>query len=101
MEVLILLAIIFTYSSLSSKINDLANSITIKNKKKLPSLQKLIGQNIEIETDDYIDLSTGSNPQGILKEYNDTWIVIEITNNKELYYYRINNITSINIINNN
>lgn len=99
MEFLIILTIIFAYSSLSSKINEIANNMPKKDKKSFPSLKELIGKNIEIETDDYIDSSIGDKPKGILKDYNDTWILIEtIGKKKELYYYRLNNITSIDII---
>lgn len=100
MEYVLLMAIIVAYLSLSSKIDKLKNSVQDKNTKhNFPSLKDLVGKNIEIEVDNEIFLN--GNPTGILKEYNDTWLVLETynkKNKKELYYYRLNNITSINII---
>lgn len=78
-------------------------SMTTNNKKRFPSLKELVGKNIEIETDEYLELSYGYSTKGLLKEYNDTWLVIESRDKKdrkELYYYRIKNITSINVIDN-
>ena len=103
MEYLILFAIIIVYSSLSSKISKIMTSMTTNNKKRFPSLKELVGKNIEIETDEYLELSYGYSTKGLLKEYNDTWLVIEAKNKKdkkELYYYRIKNITSISVIDN-
>lgn len=101
MEYLTLIALVMVYSSLSSKISRITNNMSVKKNKKFPSLKELVGKNIEIETDDYYDYTFNLKTKGILKEYNDTWIVIESLNKqneKELYYYRVNNIKSINII---
>lgn len=99
MEYVLLMAVAVAYLSLSSKIDQLKNNISDKNSKHnfLP-LKDLVGKNIEIEIDEIV---FSGNPKGILKEYNDTWLVLESynkKNKKELYYYRISNITSINII---
>ncbi len=99
MEYVLLLAIIATYLILSSKIDKLKNSLTDKKpKRNFSSLKDIVGKEIEIESDalDFID-----NPKGILKEYNDTWVIIETynkKNQKEICYYRLNKITSINVI---
>lgn len=101
MEYLTLIALVMVYSSLSSKISRITNNMSVKKNKKFPSLKELVGKNIELETDDYYDYTFNLKTKGILKEYNDTWIVIETLNKKEekeLYYYRVNNIKSINII---
>lgn len=101
MEYLTLIALVMVYSSLSSKISRITNNMSVKRNKKFPSLKELVGKNIELETDDYYDYTFNLKTKGILKEYNDTWIVIESLNKKdekELYYYRLNNIKSINII---
>lgn len=99
MEYVLLMAVVVAYLSLSSKIDKLKNNISDKNSKhNFPSLKDLVGKNIEIEIDELVLIG---NPKGILKEYNDTWLVLESynrKNKKELYYYRISNITSINII---
>lgn len=99
MEYVLFIAVVVAYLSLSSKIDELKNNIQDKKLKHdfLP-LKDLIGKNIEIEIDEIV---FSGNPKGILKEYNDTWLVLESynkKNKKELYYYRISNITSINII---
>lgn len=99
MEYVLFIAVVVAYLSLSSKIDELKNNMPNKNSKHnfLP-LKDLIGKNIEIEIDEIV---FSGNPKGILKEYNDTWLVLESynkKNKKELYYYRISNITSINII---
>ena len=102
MEFILIIAFILGYSSLSSKITRIASALTIKNKKRFSSLKEWIGKEIELETDDHLELAYGCKTKGILKEYNDTWIVIETTNRKkqkELYYYRLHNITSVNICN--
>ncbi|MCI8778591.1 MAG: hypothetical protein HFI87_05525 [Bacilli bacterium] len=100
MEYVLLITIIVAYLSLSSKIDKLKNNIQDKKlKHDFPSLKDLIGKNIAIEVDE--EAFFNSNPIGILKEYNDTWLVLESynkKNQKELYYYRLNNIISINII---
>lgn len=103
MEYLILFAIIIAYSSLSSKISKIRNNMPISNKKRFPSLKELVGKNVELETDEGLEFTYGCNAKGYLKEYNDTWVVIETTNKnnkQELYYYRLNNITAINVIEN-
>lgn len=101
MEFLILMGLIIVYLSLSSKISRITNNVSVQKNKKFSSLKELIGKNIEIETNDYFEYSFSSKVKGVLKEYNNTWIVIEtITkkNKKELYFYRLNSITSIDVI---
>lgn len=101
MECLTLIALVMVYSSLSAKISRITNNMSVRKNKKFPSLKELVGKNVELETDDYYEYTFNSKTKGILKEYNDTWIVIEALNKKnekELYYYRLNNIKSINII---
>lgn len=101
MEFLIIMVVAVAYGSLSSKLDKILNKQDKDNKKKFPSLQKLIGKNISIETSNELDLVFGSETKGILKEFNDIWLVIETTNKKnkkEEWYYRLNNIVSIDLI---
>ena len=101
MEFLILVGMIFGYSSLSSKISWIMNHMPSNVKKKLPSLKELIGKKILLETDDYLEYTYECKTKGILREYNDTWIVIEVVdknNQRELYYYRLSHITGIRIL---
>lgn len=100
MEWVILFAIACAYSGISSKIDKLGrrNFISCKS---FPSLKTLIGKRIVIETDDNLNLIYDWNIEGVLKDYNDKWIVMECINknNKtELYYYRLSNIVSIDLI---
>lgn len=68
-------------------------------KKRFPSLKELVDKTIEIEIEDnYYSYET----KGILKFYDDEWIAIECinkSNKKEINYFRISNISSIDIIN--
>lgn len=93
-------SLIISHSSLSSKISKVSKLINPPYKKSFPSLKELIGKNIEIESDEYGEFDYNCKTKGKLKKFNETWIVIETTdkkNNKELYYYRLKNITSINL----
>lgn len=104
MEFLILMAIIIAYSSLSSKLNRITNTMpnTLKERKKgFPSLKEMKGKYIEINIAEELELLMSGKTKGILKDYNDTWLVLEMIGKKgkkELYYYRLNNIISIDII---
>lgn len=99
---IIILAIVGAYCSLSSKLDKIINKQFKENKNKFPSLKELVGKKINIETSDQLELVFGSVTEGILKSFNDTWIVIETINKKnkkEQYYYRLNKIVSINLVN--
>lgn len=99
MNFVIIMSILCVYLSLSSKLDKLINNQAKDSKNTFPSLKELIGKKISIETSDQLDLIFESaTTTGILKEYNDKWLVLESTNKKELYYYRLNNIISIDII---
>lgn len=101
MEWVIVFVIVVIYCSLSSKLNKIINKQTLYTKKEFPSLKKLIGKTISIETNDESNLVFGSETKGILKQFNDEWIVIETINKKskkEQYYYKLNNIVSIDIV---
>lgn len=98
---IIILAIIGTYFGISSKLDKIINKQFKENKNKFPSLKELVGKKISIETSDELALVLDNKLEGILKCFNDTWIVIETTNKKnkkEQYYYRLNKIVSINIV---
>lgn len=92
------------FGSLSEKINKINKNLpdnTKKAKKGFPSLKNVTGKKIGIALDDDTALMCGYMTQGILKDYNDTWLVLEACdkeNKKELYYHRIRNIVSIDIL---
>ena len=69
MEFILIIAFILGYSSLSSKITRIASALPIKNKKRFSSLKEWIGKEIELETDDHLELAYGCKTKGILKEY--------------------------------
>lgn len=96
MEWVILIAIVVLYFELSEQIKKLAGEKT--KKKELPSLISLVGSKIEVILKDlYIDGN-----KGILKSFDNEWLVIESFNKlskKEINYFRISNIVTINIIN--
>lgn len=94
MEWILLLAIGISYYSLSEKIKKISIQHA-KNKKEFPSLKNLLNKNIEVE------IINNLSKTGILKKYDDIWIVIETKDNKNglnLNYYRLSNVLSINII---
>lgn len=103
MEYIIIFVIVASHISLSSKIDKLINMRKKESKKNVSSLKELVGKKISIETDEMLSVVYGCETKGILKEFDNKWIVLETINKKdkrELYYYRINSITSIDIINN-
>lgn len=92
------------FGGLSDKINKVMRNLPASAKKEkagFPSLKELTGKRVELTLDDDDALLYGFEAEGILKEYNSAWLVLE-TFNKEgkrvLYYYRINNISSVNIL---
>ena len=99
---IIILAIVGAYCSLSSKLDKIINKqFKEENKNKFSSLKELIGKKISIETSDELVIVFGSAIEGVLKCFNDTWIVIETINKKnkkEQYYYKLNKILSINLV---
>ncbi len=92
------------FGNLSDKIDKIMKDMpdnSKKAKKGFPSLKDVTGQKIEIALDDDTALMYDYMTRGILKEYNDTWLVLEASGKngkKELYYHRIRNIVSINIL---
>lgn len=100
MEYVLLFCIVAGVTSISSKLDKLKKSFE-KEKRRLPSLKALINKTIELETIDNLELNYDLSAKGKLKDYNEKWLVIESVSKKgikELYYYKIKNITSINII---
>lgn len=98
MEWVIAFLIVVIYCSLSFKLDKIIKKQTQYTKKEFPSLKKLIGKNISIKTNDESSLVFGNETKGILKHFNDEWIVIETINKKEQYYYKLNNIASIDVV---
>lgn len=98
MEYVLFLAIIISYSSLAEKISKISDATTTKKSKKFPSLKELIGKTVKLTVEE--DKPPIFSKMGILKAYDEKWLVIETEdkkNKKELLYYRIKNVTSIDI----
>lgn len=99
MNFLVIILIFGMYISLSSKLNDLKQR-TDKRKKSFLSLKELVGKSVRLEFDDGYDVFLEMEVRGVLKEFDDKWIVLETTNKgleKELYYYLINNVVVIDV----
>lgn len=97
MEWCILLVVVLIYCDLDSKLKKLINNQNVDNKKDFSLLKDMIGKKIMIETDDGNTYMFGVKSEGILKEYNDTWLALEIEDKRgnSIIYYRIKNITKI------
>ena len=99
MEYVLLLAIVVSYASLSSKIKRISRS----NNKKLNSkeLKEFLNKKVAI----VLDNEFSSNVSGILRSYDNKWIELETIKEKrnktrkENTFYKINNIYSITIDN--
>lgn len=76
---------IIGYIDISYKLKKILNNQNKDNKKDYSEFLMMNGKLVEVEFDEDI-----FNVKGILKDFNDTWIILE--NDKELNYYRINSI---------
>ena len=93
----IFFVIIVAYYDLNSNIKKILNNQNKNNKKDFSILNNLINKEIQIEFDNEI---IGSSKKGVLKEFNDVWIVLQEENKKntELNYYKLINVQSISEI---
>ncbi len=76
---------IIGYIDISYKLKKILNNQNKDNKKGYSEFLMMKGKLVEDVIDEDI-----FNVKGILKDFNDTWIILE--NDKELNYYRINSI---------
>lgn len=93
--ILIIIMLIGILSKLEKIIRLIKNMDSKNKKKEFPSLKELIGKNIKIKISEDADFVFGFEAEGILKEFDDIWIVVECINKKEEYYYRIKDILYI------
>lgn len=93
----IFFVIIVAYYDLNSNIKKILNNQNKNNKKDFSILKNLINKEIQIEFDDE---NIGPSKKGVLKEFNDVWIVLQEENKKntELNYYKLINVQSISEI---
>lgn len=97
---LILFVVVMIYlddSSKLKKILKILNEQSKDDKKDFSFLEKLKGKEIEIESDEEELLYFGEEQKGILKDFNNTWLILESNSKKgkEITYYRINNIKEV------
>lgn len=100
MEVFTLIIVVVAYIDIKENLKKILNYQSKNNKKDFSLLGGLIGKNIQVELDDEYALVFGNPRKGILKEFNDTWFILESTNKKktEFVYYRINEIKGVSEI---
>ena len=93
----IFFVIIVAYYDLNSNIKKILNNQKKNNKKDFSILKNLINKEIQIEFDNE---NIGPSKKGVLKEFNDVWIVLQEENKKntELNYYKLINVQSISEI---
>lgn len=93
----IFLLIMLTYFDIKSSLKKIQNNQNKDIKKDFSLLEKLKSKEIQIEVDDDDLISFTQQQKGILKDFNETWIILEknTKKGKELIYYRISNIQGV------
>ena len=94
---LIYLIVLLTYFDLKSVLKKILNNQSKNSKKDFSLLEKLKDKEIQIEIDDEDINVFGTNKKGVLKDFNDVWLVLESVSKKgkELVYYRVSNIKGV------
>lgn len=94
---LIYLIVLLTYFDLKSALKKILNNQSQNSKKDFSLLENLKNKEIQIEVDDEDINVFGTTKKGILKDFNDVWLVLEIVSKKgkELVYYRVSNIKGV------
>ena len=88
--------VIIAYFDIKATLKRIMNSQN-KDQKDFSLLEKLKGKEVKIETaDDNIDVFDRTK-KGILKDFNDKWLILEKTtkDQKEEIYYRISGIKGV------
>lgn len=94
---LVLLVFALGYFDLKKDIKKILTYQSKTEKKDFTLLEKLKGKEIQIEIDDDNIISFDNTRKGILKDFNDVWLILEINTKKgkELMYYRISSIKGV------
>lgn len=94
---LIYLIVLLTYFDLKSVLKKILNNQSKNSKKDFSLLENLKNKEIQIEIDDEDINVFDINKKGILKDFNDVWLIVESTSKKgkELIYYRVSNIKGV------
>lgn len=94
---IILLIVIVAYFDLKSDLKKVLNYQSKNDKKDLSLLDKLREKEVELEIDNDDILSFTSTKKGILKDYNDIWLILETSDSKgkKILYYRMVNVKGV------
>lgn len=98
MDTWILFALILLiYFDLKATLRKIINNQSKDLKKDFSLLEKLKGKKVEMEIDDDDLISFSGTQKGILKDFNNTWLILEKTTKKgkEEIYCRIINVKGI------
>ncbi len=99
----IFLVVLLAYFDLKASMKRILNNQSKSIKKDFSFLEQLKGKEIEIEVNDEDVVLFDASKKGILKDFNDVWLILETTTKKgkELIYYRIANIKGVLEVKNN
>lgn len=94
---LVLLVFALGYFDLKKDIKKILTYQSKTEKKDLTLLEKLKGKEIQIEVDNDDIISFDNTRKGILKDFNDIWLILETEDKKDkkTLYYRMINIKGV------
>ena len=94
---LVLLVLALGYFDLKKDIKKILTYQSKTEKKDLTLLEKLKGKEIQIEVDNDDIISFDNTRKGILKDFNDIWLILETEDKKgkKTLYYRMINIKGV------
>lgn len=93
----ILFVLLLGYFDLKKDIKKILTYQSKTEKKDFTLLEKLKGKEIQIEVDNDDIISFDSTRKGILKDFNDVWLILETEDKKgkKTLYYRMINIKGV------
>ena len=93
----IFLIVFLAYFDIKATLRKILNTQTKNTKKDFSLLEKLKEKEVQIETDNEDINMLETTRKGILKDFNDVWLILEINTKKrkELMYYRIKDIKGV------
>ena len=93
----IFLVVLLTYFDIKSTLKKILNNQNKNTKKDFSLLEKLKEKEVQIETNNEDINMFETIRKGILKDFNDVWLILEINTKKgkELMYYRISSINGV------
>ena len=94
---IVFLMVVLAYFDIKAILKKILNNQSKDNKKDFSLLEKLKGKEVQIEIDDDSADVFSTSRKGILKDFNDVWLILESTTKKgnELVYHRITNIKGV------